>query len=173
MLGMETIEFTKDGRLFAANNDGNMYQIDRTTYVATLFALNEQIDGEGLVFEECVTPLAKTAALSTAKSSAQNVEVATTMPTAYALYQSYPNPYGRPPFNPSTTFAFDLPQATMVKLTIYNITGQEVATVISGIMNAGHHTYVWQAPANIVSGVYFYRLATAEFTSVKKMIIQK
>jgi hypothetical protein len=96
------------------------------------------------------------------------VETGSPMPDAYALAQNYPNP-----FNPSTTFGFDLPKTTEVKLKIYNITGQKVATVFSGVLDAGHHTFVWEAPTNLASGVYFYKLETEEFTTVKKMSFLK
>ena len=96
------------------------------------------------------------------------VETRSPMPDAYALAQNYPNP-----FNPSTTFGFDLPKTTEVKLKIYNITGQKVATVFSGVLNAGHYTFIWQAPENLASGVYFYKLETEEFTTVKKMSFLK
>jgi hypothetical protein len=95
-------------------------------------------------------------------------ETRSPMPDAYALAQNYPNP-----FNPSTTFGFDLPKTTEVKLKIYNITGQKVATVFSGVLNAGHYTFIWQAPENLASGVYFYKLETEEFTTVKKMSFLK
>ena len=60
-----------------------------------------------------------------------------------------------------------------MKLTIFNITGQEVATVFNGTLDQGRHTFTWEAPANVVSDVYFYKLETQEFTSVKKMSLQK
>jgi len=91
-----------------------------------------------------------------------------TLPKAFALSQNYPNP-----FNPSTTIAFDLPKASEVRLKVYTVAGQEVATVVNGILNAGRHTYTWQAPAELASGVYFYKLQTADFVSVKKMLLLK
>lgn len=102
-------------------------------------------------------------------SPAQNSEV----PQEFALYQNYPNP-----FNPSTTMRFDLAADAIVTLKVYNILGQEVATVIDNkVYKAGR--YVEQfSNSNLASGVYFYRLTTMNtsntamlFHSVKKMVL--
>ncbi|MGH7491318.1 MAG: T9SS type A sorting domain-containing protein [bacterium] len=124
---------------------------------STLDRYNNGIIGPG----HCSEDASKLSAADTKQSDA-------VVPEAYILAQNYPNP-----FNPSTTFSFDLPKTSTVKLTIYNLSGQEVAVVVNGTLNAGRHTFVWQAPANLISGVYFYKLQTAEFSTVKKMIFQK
>jgi hypothetical protein len=166
-LGMETIEFTTDGRLFAVNNDGNVYEIDRTTYVARLFALHEEIDGEGLVFDECSPVLAK----PVTQSDKQTEEI-TQVPTDYALLQNYPNP-----FNPVTQVQFDLPKAGAVKLVIYDMVGNLVRTLVSGEYAAGKHRVTWDATneqgMKVGSGIYFYRVESNQFVSVKKMVLAK
>jgi hypothetical protein len=73
------------------------------------------------------------------------------------LSQNYPNP-----FNPSTTIEFDLPKTSNVKLKIYNILGEEVATLVSGRLTAGSYSYEWSRPAGMASGVYMYRLETGD-----------
>ncbi len=88
-------------------------------------------------------------------------------PESFTLDQNYPNP-----FNPSTTFRFTLPLASDVKLSIFNILGQEVATVVNTSLTAGEHTYNFDA-SNLSSGVYFYRLTADKFTSTKKMMLMK
>ena len=70
-------------------------------------------------------------------------------------------------------FSFDVPKEPRVKLTIYNITGQKMASVVNEYLNAGHYTYNWNMPANLPSGTYIYRLETADFTSVKHMLFMK
>ncbi len=105
---------------------------------------------------------------SAAKLGAVDAQSGAAVPAVFNLAQNYPNP-----FNPSTTLAFELPQATAVKLTIYNIAGQQVAIVFNGELPAGHHAFTWQPPAHLVSGVYLYKLQTNEFTTVKKMTLQK
>lgn len=89
------------------------------------------------------------------------------IPTKYALYQNYPNP-----FNPSTKISFSLPTRSNVTLTIYNLMGQKVATLVNETMNAGNYTVQFNA-SNLASGVYFYQLTTDNFTSVKEMIYLK
>lgn len=88
-------------------------------------------------------------------------------PATFALKQNYPNP-----FNPSTTVAFDLPKASHVEITIYNVLGQKVKTLAKGEMDAGSHSVVWDASDNS-SGVYFYRIDAGEFTQTKKMMMLK
>lgn len=89
------------------------------------------------------------------------------LPTVYNLEQNYPNP-----FNPSTDIAFALPNAGQVKLVVYNILGQEVATLIDGHMEAGNHSVTFEAD-NYSSGVYFYRLNAERYTQTLKMMLLK
>ena len=94
------------------------------------------------------------------------------LPTAFALAQNYPNP-----FNPTTTIRFDLPQATNVKLVIYNILGQQVITLVEGLRPAGYHEVVWNGRDAdghaVASGMYLYRLTTDAFVDSKKMVLLK
>jgi len=89
------------------------------------------------------------------------------MPVTYALSQNFPNP-----FNPMTTITFNLPVASHVTLEIYNVIGQNVATVVDGLHDAGSHSYEWGGSA-LSSGVYFYRLDAEDYTATKKMILLK
>ena len=93
------------------------------------------------------------------------------LPTANALWQNYPNP-----FNPETIIGFDLVEESTVSVTIYDITGQIVATLADGSpMREGHHEVTWngltRSGNKVASGVYFYQLHTASFTSVKRMTL--
>ncbi len=99
-------------------------------------------------------------------------------PVAYTLYQNYPNP-----FNPTTTIRFDLPQQAVVTLKIYNILGQEVATLFDRQqMDYGTQEVQFDA-SRLASGVYFYRMIadgisdagakTSTFVTVKKMMLIK
>jgi hypothetical protein len=93
------------------------------------------------------------------------------VPTEYALHQNYPNP-----FNPSTQIQFDLPHASVVTLTVYNLLGQEIATLVDHrSMEAGYQTVRFDA-SRMPSGVYLYRIsadgrAKSGFVSVKKMML--
>lgn len=88
------------------------------------------------------------------------------IPSAFALYQNYPNP-----FNPSTTIRFEIQQRGIVTLKIFDLLGREVSTLVNDVLTPGTYEKVW-APQNFASGVYFYRLRTADGrTSVKKMVL--
>jgi hypothetical protein len=89
------------------------------------------------------------------------------LPGTYLLEQNYPNP-----FNPATTIDYALGKAGNVKLIVYNVLGQKVATLVDGHMDAGNHTVLFNA-RSLASGVYFYRLETQAFTQTKKMLLLK
>ncbi|MFA4907892.1 MAG: T9SS type A sorting domain-containing protein, partial [archaeon] len=89
------------------------------------------------------------------------------IPTEYALSQNYPNP-----FNPTTNIALSLPKAAKVSLVVFNLIGQEVATIHKGYLPAGHYTFNFNA-SNLASGIYFYRVEANNFKSLKKMTILK
>ncbi len=86
---------------------------------------------------------------------------------AYKLFQNYPNP-----FNPKTTIEFNLPVDGYVNLTIMNVLGQKIATLIDDELKAGIHAIDFDA-SNLTSGVYFYKLIAGNFKDIKKMIIAK
>ncbi len=88
-------------------------------------------------------------------------------PQEFYLYDNYPNP-----FNPLTTIQFTLPKASHVKLTILDILGREVATLISENLLVGRHKYEW-IPTNLASGVYIYRLEAGDYVLSKKMLLLK
>jgi len=87
------------------------------------------------------------------------------VPENYTLSQNYPNP-----FNPSTTFTFSMSKAGLVTLSVYDMLGREVATLGNNVAEAGTHSITWNA-TGMSSGVYFYKMHTASFTSLKKMVL--
>ncbi len=89
------------------------------------------------------------------------------IPSEYALHQNYPNP-----FNPSTTIKFELPASEFVTLKVYNLVGQEVATLISEQLNSGIYETSFDA-SNLSSGIYFYTLASGSKVLTNKMILIK
>ena len=96
-----------------------------------------------------------------------------TRPEAFALANNYPNP-----FNPATTIKYALPQAADVELTVYNVVGQVVRTLVAEHQSAGRYVVEWDATNDnghsLSSGMYFYRLeAGGEFREVKKMLLLK
>lgn len=94
------------------------------------------------------------------------------LPTTYGLGQNYPNP-----FNPTTTISFDIPKAGAVKLEIFNMLGQLVATPYNGAAQVGTIEIEWDATDNggnkVASGIYLYRLTADNFTETKKMTLLK
>lgn len=96
-----------------------------------------------------------------------NSEVVIGAPTEFSLEQNYPNP-----FNPETKINFSLPVSGNVKLSVYNLLGQEVATLVNGFKQAGSHTVNFEAKG-LQSGMYFYKLETASFTQTRKMTLLK
>jgi plastocyanin len=96
-------------------------------------------------------------------------------PTAFRLEQNYPNP-----FNPTTILSFELPVQSFVSIKVYNVIGQEVATIVNENMAAGSYTKIWNA-SSMSSGVYFYKLEARQtndgqvktFTDTKKLVLLK
>ena len=88
-------------------------------------------------------------------------------PLDYELGQNYPNP-----FNPSTQISYAVPQSAHVTLKVYNVLGMEVATLFSGVQDAGSHQATFDA-SRLSSGVYFYRLEAANVSITKKMVFMK
>jgi len=89
------------------------------------------------------------------------------VPQRYSLEQNYPNP-----FNPSTAISFQLPAISNVSLKIYNVLGQEIATLVNKELKAGRYSVAWDA-SNVPSGMYFYRLHAGNFSATKKLLLMK
>jgi hypothetical protein len=95
------------------------------------------------------------------------------VPTEFTLGQNYPNP-----FNPTTYIRFALPEAATVRLEVYNMLGQRIATLIDGeFINAGVYETVWNARDDagreISSGIYMYRISAGDFVDLKRMVLMK
>jgi len=94
----------------------------------------------------------------------------------FHLKQNYPNPFsplGRGICdNPSTTIEFVLPKSAFVTLKVYNLLGEEVATLIAEQRTAGIHKFNWDA-RGLASGVYLYRLEAGDFVQVKKLVLMR
>lgn len=89
------------------------------------------------------------------------------IPTVFRLYNNYPNP-----FNPSTSIKYDIPRSTFVQITIYDILGKYITSLVNKQSDPGRYEVVWDAK-NYASGTYLYKIETDEFTDVKKMILVK
>ena len=97
-------------------------------------------------------------------------EITSTIPISFALEQNYPNP-----FNPETTIRYVLPEASRVKLAIYNLLGQRIVTLVDQEQQSGIYSVQWdgknEAGRDVASGLYLYLLKAQEFTSVQKLAL--
>ena len=112
--------------------------------------------------------------LAEALASAQNIHgldaivgSENTIPKSFALKQNFPNP-----FNPGTQIVFHLPKRSHVKLTVYNMAGQLVATIVNQVMEPGVKQINFNA-SSLPSGVYFYRIQASEYSDTRKMVLLK
>jgi len=89
------------------------------------------------------------------------------VPIVYELWQNYPNP-----FNPSTTIKYSVPEVSKVTLKLFNLLGEEVATLVNEEKVAGNYSIEFDA-SSLTSGVYFYQLKASDYVSTKKMLLLK
>ena len=91
-------------------------------------------------------------------------------PHRFSLHQNYPNP-----FNPETTIRFELPHSADVRLTVYNLLGQRIVTLLDEHREEGIHHFMWNGTDRtgriVPSGMYFYRLETPNWTETNKLLI--
>jgi len=94
------------------------------------------------------------------------------IPNVYILDQNYPNP-----FNPTTTLRYDLPEDAMVNITIYDMIGGQVKTLINGKQSAGYKSLKWNATNNlgqsVSAGLYLYMIQAGDFRQIRKMVLFK
>ena len=92
------------------------------------------------------------------------------LPSAFALQQNYPNP-----FNSGTVIRFDLPKPGETELSVYNLVGQKVVSLVNGVREAGSYSLRWDGRNDVgqslASGVYFYRLQAEEQSETRKLLL--
>jgi hypothetical protein len=91
----------------------------------------------------------------------------TNIPTEYLLYQNFPNP-----FNPITTIKYDIVEIQDVEVTVYDVIGRKITTLVNEQQQPGKYEVKWDA-TNVSSGIYFYQLKTNDYVDTKKMILLK
>ena len=150
---------------------------DVLTYVSELLSDNEtsndylardlakQVNTQKIIEEGLVNPSQSIYYKVGTQSPKINLEI--DVPDNFALHQNYPNP-----FNPSTTIAFDLPKSGQVTVKIYNILGEELATLVSDKLSAGSYSYEWDA-RELASGIYLYRLHASDYVETRKMVLMR
>jgi hypothetical protein len=150
---------------------------DITTDASGNGAFDTLVPG-GAASGEFVTATATDAAGNTSEFSAcievtiVGVDDEGKLPTEYALFSNYPNP-----FNPGTTIKYALPKTSEVRLTIFNLRGQPVRTVVKSNQPAGFHTVEWdgrdEAGVTMASGMYLYKIEAGSFVQTRKMMLMK
>ena len=94
------------------------------------------------------------------------------LPTSYMIHQNYPNP-----FNPVTTLRYDLPEDALVNITIYDMMGRQVSTLVSSQQSAVYKSVQWNATNDagslVSAGLYLYMIQAGDFKQTKKMVLLK
>ena len=94
------------------------------------------------------------------------------IPVKFAIHQNYPNP-----FNPITTLRYDLPEQTHVNITVYDMLGRKVMTILNEQQDPGYKSLIWDATNNygksVSAGIYLYRVQAGEYMQTKKMVLLK
>jgi len=162
------ITYRTDNRFPANPDDGNgVYNninIPDNFYDLTLLDLTSNVDYYFSVFS--IDSLSSISKLDTViRTSLIGIVNQQQIPKEYNLYNSYPNP-----FNPISTVRFDIPKTSYIRITIFDVLGQEITKIVNQEMNPGSYKIDWDA-SNYPSGVYFYKMEAGEFTDSKKMIL--
>ena len=94
-------------------------------------------------------------------------KISSIIPAEFRLHNNYPNP-----FNPETNIKFEIPGSSLVIITIYDLLGNKIITLLNQHLSAGEYKVNWIA-ANLASGIYFYRMETKDFSDTKRMVLLK
>ncbi|NQV74035.1 T9SS type A sorting domain-containing protein [bacterium] len=171
---IRAIAFDGNGQLFASTwGQGVWSSADWQATSLSLFALKESRVYDMAVSNGVVFTLGENGETSSFRysSSARSTGIDdgfdNEVPTDFALDQNYPNP-----FNPTTSIQFNLPATQNVNLSVFDVLGRRVATLVNGQMAAGRHNVTFEA-SNLPSGMYLYRLSTPNGSISQKMILMK
>ena len=156
---VDIIEFNQDGTLNISN--GPQLKTARKYPMTICYRNNIYVFGGYDKYNEIISSIEVFADTNTTYVEKSII------PDEYALFQNYPNP-----FNPTTIIKYDIPKETNVTLKVYNILGEEVATLVNKVMQAGHQSVAFNA-AKLASGIYIYKLNAGNFVQVKKMLVMK
>ena len=144
-------------------------ELDKIEIMLELFttALKFAKDAKWLMFAELEEKID-----SLPPTSVKDLGEQETLPESFVLLQNYPNP-----FNPTTSIEFMISKPSQVKIEIFNILGERVATLVDQRLGAGHKLVEWDGKDNqggeVSTGIYFYRLRAGDFTQTKKMVVLK
>lgn len=144
---------------------------ERSRFKGAIFAERIEVESRVVALQHGVSGSLTKLALTDMQES-EHGEPEAIVPTEYMLEQNYPNP-----FNPSTTIGFSLPVVSEVTIAIYNLRGQVVLTLISGMLGKGEHQIIWDGTdssgMNVPSGLYLYRMRAGSFVATRKLILAR
>lgn len=151
-----------------ATNPDSTYYVHHRVSLLNKFAAGDQVILRFRLFADgAVTGWGWAIDNLTIQSAPVGTEKENGLPTTFALMQNYPNP-----FNPATNIKFQLPQPEHVKLEIFDSIGRLIETIVDTKLEAGYHSYKWNA-RGISSGVYIYRITAGSFIDSKKLNLLK
>ncbi|MCB9059538.1 MAG: tandem-95 repeat protein [Calditrichae bacterium] len=167
---VEDVDSPKSGLVwgFSADNDSLILDYDQENALLSISALPFAGDVHVAitVADDASATTDDTITVTISLVTALN-EIVGIIPDKYSISQNYPNP-----FNPTTQIKYGLPKAGKVRVEIFNIIGQKVATLVNENKPAGFHLISFDA-SGLSSGMYFYRIQAAKFNQVRKMILMK
>lgn len=153
-------------------NMGETKNVDKTINIDTNNLISENLSVVVFIQSSSSQKVYQSETITYSDLKVTSVDHTNTVPLEYSLKQNYPNP-----FNPSTKVSYNLPEQAVVRLTVYNLLGKEVKTLVNRSQHPGLYEYTFNA-ANLPSGVYFYKLvavnpAGKETVQTKKMTLIK
>jgi photosystem II stability/assembly factor-like uncharacterized protein len=158
-----TSQFGINGCVGKSTDGGASWTVMNTDNISNLVDINLFYDGS-MVYAYAINQYDQVIKLED-PTGVQTVN--SNVPSEYKLGQNYPNP-----FNPSSKIRFSLPKADFVSLTVFDLLGREVTSLIKEELKPGTYEVEWDA-SNYPSGVYFYKLTSGDYTETKKMMLVK
>ncbi|MCC6398708.1 MAG: T9SS type A sorting domain-containing protein [Bacteroidetes bacterium] len=161
--------------MLMSRTEGSRVYVDMAIMGSDVEALNGE--GEVLVlrFDGKSTVVVTKADCRTSVNTAIATEIKdapVAIPTSFGLSQNYPNP-----FNPSTVLEYQVPTPAQVEISVYNLLGEKVATLVNEVKEPGYHSITWNATGangqTVATGIYFYRMHAGDFVSTKRMLLVK
>ncbi len=156
-----------NGKIMTSNDAGLNFIDQLNGENRHLYGVSLRSFWQGTVVGEIGSAASGAMYVTGANGTVNITQTGSAVPSKYSLKQNYPNP-----FNPVTNISFDLPNSGMVKLTVFDIMGREITTLVNENLNAGTYNYQFNA-SKLSSGIYFYRLFSNNFVDTKKMTLLK
>ncbi|NLH61912.1 MAG: T9SS type A sorting domain-containing protein, partial [Ignavibacteriales bacterium] len=139
----------------------------KSTYTAHIIYLEDLQAGASVFGGADGTPTLNNVVYKTFSFQATDVKDNDAVVTSYQLSQNYPNP-----FNPTTQIQYTIPERGNVSIKVYDVLGNEVATLFNGMQESGSHSVNFDA-SKLSSGMYLYTINAGSFTASKKMMLMK